>query len=94
MKRIREAGAVRQGFLRLGSLIVEVVTHPGVTAEHAQFWGLALNVDDLEAMHRRCGDAAMTAPKDAVQRGRRIASFRETAGVGLPVAVMTPNVGR
>lgn len=94
LKRIREVDAVRQGFHRLGSLIVEVVTHPGVTAEHAEFWGLALNADDLEAMYRRCGDAAMTAPTNAVQRGRRIASFREAAGLGLPVAVMTPHVGR
>jgi hypothetical protein len=94
LKRIREAGSIRQGFHRLGSLIVEVVTHPGVTGEHAEFWGLALNAEDLDALYARCGDAAMSAPKDAVQPGRRIASFREAAGLGLPVAVMTPHVRR
>ena len=92
LKRIREAGSIRQGFHRLGSLIVEVVTHPGVTNERAEFWGLALNANDLDALYLRCGDAAMSAPRDAVQAGRRIASFREGAGLGLPVAVMTPHV--
>lgn len=94
LKRIREAGAMRQGFHRLGSLIVEVVTHPGVVRDRAEFWGLALNADDLDAMYAHCGDAAMSAPKDAVQAGRRIASFREPAGLGLPVAVMTPHPRR
>lgn len=94
LKRIRNAGEIRQGFHRLGSLIVEVVTHPGITAERAEFWGLALNADDLEALYARCGDAAMSAPKDAVQPGRRIASFREAAGLGLPIAVMTPHLRR
>jgi hypothetical protein len=94
LKRIREAGAMRQGFHRLGSLIIEVVSHPGVVGDHAKFWGLALNADDLDAMYAQCGDAAMSAPKDAVQTGRRIASFRESGGLGLPVAVMTPHVRR
>jgi hypothetical protein len=31
----------------------------------------------------------VTSPKDAVQPGRRIASFGETAGLGVPVAMMT-----
>ena len=91
LKRIREVGTLRQGFHRLGELIVEVVTFPGVTQERATFWGLALNVDDIDAMFAHCGDGTMSAPKDAVQPGRRIASFRESAGLGLPVAIMTPH---
>ena len=91
LKRIREAGAIRQGFHRLGELIVEVVTHPGVDTPHASFWGLALNVVDIDALYERCGDGLMSAPKTAVQPGRRIASFRKEAGLGLPVAVMTPH---
>ena len=94
LKRVREIGPMRQGFHRLGSLIVEVVTHPGVTGDHASFWGLALNADDLDATYAQCGDSVMSAPKDAVQPGRRIASFREAARLGLPVAVMTPHVRR
>lgn len=91
LKRIREVGTLRQGFHRLGDLIVEVVTFPQVTQDRATFWGLALNVDDIDAMYSHCGDGAMSAPKDAVQPGRRIASFREAAGLGLPVAIMTPH---
>ena len=91
LKRIREVGSLRQGFHRLGELIVEVVTFPQVPVERATFWGLALNVTDIDALYERCGDALMSAPKDAVQPGRRIASFRELAALGLPVAVMTPH---
>jgi len=89
LKRIREAGDVRQGFHRLGELIVEVATSPTVTVSHATFWGLALNVADIDAIYARCGDALMSPPKQAVQQGRRIASFRKNAGLGLPVAVMS-----
>ena len=89
LRRIREVGSIRQGFHRLGELIVEVVTFPQVTVEHATFWGLALNVSDLDAMFDRCGDGLMSRPKDAVQQGRRIASFRESAGLGARVAVMS-----
>jgi hypothetical protein len=94
LKRIREVGSLRQGFHRLGELIVEVVTFPGVTSAQAEFWGLALNVADIDALYERCGADAMSAPKDAVQPGRRIASFRESAALGTPVAVMTPHVRR
>jgi hypothetical protein len=92
LKRIREVGSLRQGFHRLGTFVVEVVSFPGIPAEQAEFWGLALNVADIDAAYALCGDAAMSAPKDAVQRGRRIASFRESVGLGVPVAVMTPHV--
>lgn len=89
LKRIREAGAIRQGFHRLGELIVEVVTFPQIDAVHAAFWGLALNVSDIDAIFDRCGDGLMSPPKQAVQPGRWIASFRKEAALGLPVAVMS-----
>ena len=92
LKRIREVGSLRQGFHRMGAFIVEVVSFPGVTSEHAEFWGLAFNVADIDAAYALCGDDAMSVPKDAVQPGRRIASFREPVGLGTPVAVMTPHV--
>lgn len=91
LKRVREVGSLRQGFHRLGELIVEVVSFPQIVQDRATFWGLALNVADIDGLYERCGDEAMSAPKDAVQPGRRIASFRESAGLGLPVAVMTPH---
>ena len=89
LKRVREVGALRQGFHRLGEVIVEVVSFPGVEAPYATFWGLALNVRDIDALFDRCGDELLSPPKNAVQPGRRIASFREAAALGLPVAVMT-----
>ncbi|CAB4889226.1 unannotated protein [freshwater metagenome] len=89
LKRIREVGALRQGFHRLGELIVEVVTYPEIAVHQATFWGLALNVGDIDAMFASLGAEVMSPPKDAVQPGRRISSFRDTAGLGVPVAVMT-----
>ena len=90
LKRIREAGPIRQGFHRLGGLIVEVVESERVTAPTASFWGFVLIVDDLEAVYARLGDDLVSAPKAAVQPGRMIASFRAAAGLGLPIALMTP----
>lgn len=94
LKRVREVGELRQGFHRLGEVIVEVVSFPQVAGDTASFWGLAVNARDIDALYERVGDALMSAPKDAVQPGRRIASFREAAGLGLAVAVMTPHVTR
>lgn len=93
LKRIREAGAMRQGFHRLGELIVEVVTHPGVVHPQAEMWGLALNVGDLQALFGTYGPDLMSPPKQAVQPGRMISSFRASAGLGVPVALMTARAG-
>ncbi|MEI6402267.1 MAG: glyoxalase [Actinomycetota bacterium] len=90
LKRIREAGPIRQGFHRLGGLIIEVVESERVTAPTASFWGFVLIVDDLDAVYARLGDDLVSAPKAAVQPGRMIASFRGAAGLGLPIALMTP----
>ena len=89
LKRIREVGALRQGFHRLGELIVEVVTFPDIAPGDAAFWGLALNVSDIDSMFDTYGPSVLSPPKDAVQQGRRISSFRESVGLGLPVALMT-----
>jgi hypothetical protein len=48
-----------------------------------------LIVDDLDAAHELLGDDRISAPKDAVQPGRRIATVRAEVGLGLPVALMT-----
>lgn len=89
LKRIREVGTLRQGFHRLGELIVEVVTFPDIAPGGALFWGLALNVSDIDAMFDSYGPEVLSPPKDAVQPGRRISSFRDSALLGLPVALMT-----
>jgi hypothetical protein len=93
LRRVRELGAMRQGFHRMGrgGLIVEIVERPEVTDTAAVFWGIVVNVDDLDAACARIGPELVGAPKDAVQPGRRIATIRDEAGLGLPVALMTPD---
>ncbi len=91
LKRIREVGrGVRQGFHRLGEVIVEVVERPDIPAETpARFWGLVLIVDDLLAAAERLGPSVIGLVKPAVQPGRRIATVRNDAGLALPVALMS-----
>ena len=92
LRRIREAGEVRQGFHRLGELIVEVVESPQVSSYAASFWGFVWSVADLTAVCARLGPDVIAAPKPAVQPGRFIAAFRTSAGLGLPAALMTPPI--
>jgi hypothetical protein len=89
LKRIREAGPIRQGFHRLGPMIVEVVENSQVSDDVAHFWGFVWNVADLDAAYRLLGADLLTQPKTAVQPGRQIATFRTAAGLGIPVALMT-----
>jgi hypothetical protein len=91
LRRIREVGAMRQGFHRIGrgGLIVELVERPDLPAGPATFWGLVLIVDDLDVAHELLGPDRISEPKDAVQPGRRIATLRAEVGLGLPVALMT-----
>lgn len=99
LRRVREqptpAGAPRQAFFRLGQEILEVVQEPEqVIAEHggrnrpARLWGLALLAPDLDrtvaALSPRVG-----AVRDAVQPGRRIATVKRSAGLAVPVALMS-----
>jgi hypothetical protein len=99
LRRIREeptpAGAPRQAFFRLGADILEVVQEPAEATERAGgdrpafFWGLAFLAPDLDATVAAFGDN-VSAARPAVQPGRRIATLRRSAGLALPVALMTP----
>lgn len=89
LKRIREAGSIRQGFHRLGPMIVEVAETAQVRSDIAAFWGFVLIVDDLAEVAGRLGPDVISMPKAAVQPGRFIASFRADVGLGLPLALMT-----
>ena len=100
LRRIREeptpAGAPRQAFFRLGDVILEVIQEPeeaiakaGGADRPAFFWGVALIAPDLEATVARLGEHVGEV-RTAVQPGRRIATLRRSAGLGLPVALMTP----
>ncbi|HQZ36203.1 MAG TPA: hypothetical protein PK020_17380 [Ilumatobacteraceae bacterium] len=90
LKRIREAGSIRQGFHRLGELIIEVVESPQVTAPTASFWGFVWNLTDLHETCDQLGPDVVSLPKAAVQPRRFIASVRASVGLGLPLALMTP----
>jgi hypothetical protein len=102
LRRIREqptpAGAPRQAFFRLGAEILEVVQEPVAVAERdggrdrpARLWGLALSVDDLDRTVERLGPHAGTI-RPAVQPGRRIATLRRSAGLAVPVALISARV--
>jgi hypothetical protein len=99
LRRVREeptpAGAPRQAFFRLGATILEVVQEPAEATERnggdrpAFFWGLAFVAPDLDATVTALGDR-VSEIRPAVQPGRRIATLRRSAGLTLPVALMTP----
>jgi hypothetical protein len=100
LRRIREeptpAGAPRQAFFRLGATILEVVQEPPEAIERgggadrpAFFWGLAFVAPDLEATVAGLGDR-VSEIRPAIQPSRRIATLRRTAGLALPVALITP----
>lgn len=101
LRRIREqptpAGAPRQAFFRLGEPILEVVQAPAEAIERtggdrpAFFWGLAFVAPEIEKTVASLGDR-VSEVRDAVQPGRRIATLRRSAGLSLPVALITPPV--
>lgn len=100
LRRIRDeptpADAPRQAFFRLGAEILEVIQIPPRNLEAAggpegpaRLWGLAFTVSDLDRTVTRFA-GHVSAPRDAVQPGRRIATLRRSAGLAVPVALMTP----
>jgi hypothetical protein len=101
LRRIREqptpAGAPRQAFFRLRAEILEVVQEPeqaiAARGEHgaewsARLWGLAFVAPDLDRTVAALGEHAGAA-REAVQQGRRIATVRRSAGLAVPVALMS-----
>jgi len=93
LKRVRDAGnGVRQGFHRLGSVIVEIVEQQRV--ERSSLWGFVLTVNNLDDVAAYMGPDVLSPSKDAVQPGRRIAAFRSGVGLGTAVALITPESPR
>jgi len=89
LKRVREAGnSVQQGFHRLASVVVEIVSAPTMPQGDASLWGFVLNVKDIYAVANHVGPDVLTIPKPAVQAGKLIATFRSSVGLGVPVALM------
>jgi hypothetical protein len=100
LRRVREeptpAGAPRQAFFRLGEAILEVVQIPDGKLARAggedaptRFWGLALIAKDIERSVTALGED-VSEIRAAVQPGRRIATLKRSAGLAVPVALMTP----
>jgi len=93
LRRIREPDEpgppVRQGFFRLGEVVLEVVENPKTGGGPARFWGLTLCVADVDACADLLGER-LGEVHDAVQPGRRIATVRREAGLGIPVALISP----
>lgn len=91
-RRVRETDTVRQAFHRFpgrtGSrgCIIEIVENPRV--DRASLWGVVLNVADMDTALGSGGELVGRA-KPAVQPGRRIATVRSSAGLGVAVALMT-----
>lgn len=99
LRRVREeptpAGAPRQAFFRLGGEILELIQEPEQVIERAggpghpaRFWGLALQVEDLDSTVERLAEHVSPA-RAAVQPGRRIATVRRSAGLAVPLALMS-----
>ncbi len=83
--RVPPEAHVRQAFIHLGSLILEVVE---VEGDGPALWGVTVAVADLDACARELGPL-LGAPREAVQAGRRIATVRPEAGLPIAVAFMT-----
>ena len=95
-RRVREVGPpeqqLRQGFFRFGEVIVEMVEVPEEQAGPdgaARFWGLTVTVADIDGAVADLGPHCSSV-RDAVQEGRRIATIKREAGLGLPVALISP----
>ncbi len=100
LRRVREeptpAGAPRQAFFRLGAEILELVQEPEGVVERAggpdraaRFWGLALATEDIYETVEQLGEH-VGGVRPAVQPGRWIATVKRSAGLCVPVALMTP----
>jgi hypothetical protein len=100
LRRVREqptpAGAPRQAFFRLGAEILEVIQEPADVATSSggadrptRFWGLALIAEDLDRTAEQLAPH-LSDIRAAVQPQRRIATLRRSAGLTLPVALMSP----
>jgi hypothetical protein len=93
LRRTREGetglGPRRQAFFRVGRPILELVeSHELGSEEPARFWGITFATDDLDAAADLLGDK-LGRVKDAIQPGRRIATVRKEARLGLPVALIS-----
>jgi hypothetical protein len=89
LKRTAERDGMRQGFVRLGPAILELVAPPSLTEPQPRFWGLVIVVISLEELADRLGPQ-LGEIRPAVQPHRRIATLTASAGLSTQVAFMSP----
>jgi hypothetical protein len=93
LRRLREPGEpgprLRQAFFRLGEVILELVEDEPGGEGPARFWGITFCVGDIAACAQLLGER-LGEVRPAVQSGRRIGTVRRQAGLGLPVALISP----
>lgn len=87
------SAAMTQLFAWAGPVLVEVVAPIEASGDDSgsgsSVWGIAVTSSDLDATATEFG-TAISAPKAAVQSGRRIATVRHRAlGIALPIAIMS-----
>ena len=88
--RERDAGKFKQLFLRLGEVLLEVVGSHEPGPGDDSFWGITFRVGDIDALVESMGER-VSAVKDAVQPGRRIATLRgREIGISPAVAFISP----
>lgn len=100
VRRVRDTDAatygapMRQTFFRLGEVILEVIGPADPAGDGpARFFGLALTVDDLDALPALYGEH-LGRIKPAVQPGRRIATLRHRdLGCSVAIAFMDDGAG-
>ena len=85
-------GARRQTFFWLGDVICEVVGPDDSNGGDgpAEWWGLALTVDDIDATAEAHGEH-LGRVKPAVQPGRRVTTVQRSAGLPLPIMFISPH---
>jgi hypothetical protein len=91
-RRTREDAERRQAFFVLGPCLLELVGNVPDAGGFA-LWGITFVTNDVEASTNAlaaCGNERSDPFKDAVQPGRRIATVPREAGLGFPVALITP----
>jgi hypothetical protein len=86
-RRTPPEAPVPQAFFNLATTVLELAE----AHDPPRFWGLTLVVCDLDAAAARLGPL-LGGVRDAVQPGRRIATVRRDAGLGVALALMTPRV--
>ena len=65
------------------------LTAPSGRPSDATYWGFVIVVADIDAAAQHLGPDVIGMPKHAVQEGRRIATVRSGAGLGVPLALMS-----